>query len=68
MRQRRGRIFQRDTVDPHRHHLRVIRRAAITSRSGVPSLRCSASRSVKVPSASAGILLQQGRRGTDLSE
>ena len=44
-------------------------RAAITSRSGVPSLRCSGvAQREGVPGASAGILLQQGRQGLDLGE
>ena len=69
MRQRRGRIFQGDTVDPHRHHLRVIRQGGhhLAQRRAVAEMFGVAQRE-GVPGAGAGILLQQGRQGLDLSE
>ena len=46
MLQRRGGLFQRNTVNAQRHNLRVVCQYGNHFRSGVPSLRCCASRRV----------------------
>jgi hypothetical protein len=47
MLQRRRGVFQRDAVNAQRDNLREFASTLTTSRSGVPSLRCSLSRRVK---------------------